>query len=272
MLAGGLVGGAALGLMPGGGDAARRGAVVVAPSSVEPVAAAVVGAAVVAPRREPTRRCRCRTPPAGARATTPATTARERRGGIRVMGLSGFMCRSWTRPASLRAVPAQHHPLEHADERRGGGAQEGEHEDRAPQLQRQVERLRLLHGVARGRSHAGEELGRARRRSAPDRRRCERPRRGTAARAAPAAGRRPRASTRRPSAAARGWPGRSSGSPVTALNRNGTKHTSDGADEDRLQAEPEPDHQRRRVGDERRHLHEHRQRRDGLLDEAASGP
>ena len=41
----------------------------------------------------------------------------------------------------------------------GDGAEEGEHEDRAPQLQRQVERLRLLDGVAEAARDAGEELG-----------------------------------------------------------------------------------------------------------------
>src|SRR5215213_5547919 len=49
-----------------------------------------------------------------ARASTPATAGARRRGRF-VMGPPGSGATSWTASA-LRAVPAQHDPLQHADE------------------------------------------------------------------------------------------------------------------------------------------------------------
>src|SRR6478609_498401 len=81
------------------------------------------------------------------RAVTAAMTGRRRRDRWVMGTLRARVKTSWPRRV-LRAVPAQGHPLEHADEERAGGAQEGEDEDRSPQLQSQVERLGLLDGVA----------------------------------------------------------------------------------------------------------------------------
>src|SRR4029077_12965325 len=92
------------------------------------------------------------------RAATPATAGSRRRDRWIMGTLRDRVGTSWPRRV-LRAVPAQHHPLQRADEERAGGAEEGEHEDRAPQLQGQVERLRLLDGVAQAARHPGEELG-----------------------------------------------------------------------------------------------------------------
>src|SRR5215211_757975 len=117
------------------------GAVVVAPAAEPPaavVAVMVAGAAVV-----PFSADVVLSLPQAATSRRARAPGRRRRGRF-VMGPPGSSGTSWARPV-LGAVPAQHHPLEHADQEDPGGAEKGEHEDRAPQLQRQVEGLRLLH-------------------------------------------------------------------------------------------------------------------------------
>src|SRR4051794_33265155 len=142
------------GLMPAG---VTPGAVVVVAAAEPPAAvvAVVVAGATVVPV-SPDVVLSLPQAATSSRATTPA--AGRRRRGRFVIGPPGSHGTSWARRV-LRAVPAQHDPLEHADHEDAGGAHEGEHEDRAPQLQRQVEGLRLLDRITETAGDAGEELG-----------------------------------------------------------------------------------------------------------------
>src|SRR4051794_12943064 len=71
-------------------------------------------------------------------ASTAATTGSERRNGC-------FIGPPGSRRGVLGAVPAKYNSLQRTNQEGGGGAEEGQHEDRTPELEGEVEGLGLLH-------------------------------------------------------------------------------------------------------------------------------
>ena len=173
-----------------------------------------------------------------------------------------------TAQRTLRAVPLEGDAFEGADQEGRHGADEAEHEDAAPQLVEELDRagLRRLHGVTETGRAAGEELAEHR---ADEGEADGDPRRGEQERQR----RRDAESPEHHAPAGIDRPGeleqvrvdRSEPRDRVDEERHEAHQRRD--DEDRLEPEPEPHDDRRRVGDDRCHLDEHGQRHRRPFDE-----